>query len=595
MNTKAAPIPIFYACDDRFVKYTVVSLFSIIKNRDPRRSYEIYVLNTDISRETQQLLLSLASDGVSISFVDVSPYLQSIASRLPLRDYYSKTTYFRLFIADMFPALTKAIYIDSDTVVQGDISALYDTDIGENLVGACHEQVMVQNDIFGTYAEQVVGVCRHNFFNAGVLLLNCTAWRESKLLDRFFALLDFYHFAVTQDEDYLNLLCKDHVYWLDQRWNTEMEGDIDYPIAEAHVLHYIMVNKPWHYGDCRHGDIFWQYAKETAVFETMQTELANYRDEQKMQDSASAERLCQLAIAETNREDNYLRLLNRTKRAPDRVEALEKIAMLELEGRFTEDVENDPPAPTLMPEDIDYLRKSWRAKLKQRHAYFLAKKFLAGILKEKKLIVKNIIGAEHWQALEGGAIITCNHFNALDSFAMQMAYMASGHKKKKLFRVIREGNYTAFPGFYGYLMRNFYTLPLSSNAKTMKKFVKATETLLKEGHFVLVYPEQSMWWNYRKPKPLQKGAFSLAAKSGVPVLPCFITMQDSTLLGEDGYPVQEYTLHISAPIYPDKEKGYAENVAYLLFENARIWQSIYEKEYHMPLYYTTKKTAPQGT
>ena len=97
-------------------------------------------------------------------------------------------------------------------------------------------------------------------------------------------------------------------------------------------------------------------------------------------------------------------------------------------------------------------------------------------------------------------------------------------------------------------MRHCNTLPLSSNLETMKKFFDATNTLLKEGNFVLVYPEQSMWWNYRKPKPLKRGAYVFACKADVPVLPCFITMKDSEELDETGFPIQEYTIHIPEPI-----------------------------------------------
>ena len=56
-----------------------------------------------------------------------------------------------------------------------------------------------------------------------------------------------------------------------------------------------------------------------------------------------------------------------------------------------------------------------------------------------------------------------------------------------------------------------------------------------------------MWWNYRKPKPLKPGAFDMALKNHVPVVPCFITMADSDLVGADGFPVQEYTPHLGAP------------------------------------------------
>ena len=240
----ASHIPIFYACDNNFVKYTVVSLYSMIQNASKEYKYHVYILHTDIEEETKKSVYALANENFEISFEDVTDYLDTIADKLPLRDYYSKTTYFRMFIAEMFPEYDKAIYIDSDTVVQGDISKMYRTNIREAYLGACHEQAMVQVDEFGTYAEKVVGVSRYNFFNAGVILINCDKFRVHFVLDKFIQYLHTYNFVVTQDEDYLNLICKDHVYWLDQRWNTEIFGNIDYPIEEACVLHYIMVNKP---------------------------------------------------------------------------------------------------------------------------------------------------------------------------------------------------------------------------------------------------------------------------------------------------------------------------------------------------------------
>ena len=154
--------------------------------------------------------------------------------------------------------------------------------------------------------------------------------------------------------------------------------------------------------------------------------------------------------------------------------------------------------------------------------------------------------------------------------------------------MIREGNYTNFPGFYGRLMRNCNTLPLSSNMATMKKFMQAVNTLLQQGHFVLIYPEQSMWWNYRKPKPLKKGAFTMAAKNNVPVLPCFITMKDSDILGEDGYFVQEYTIHIGKPIQPDPSLPYLKRANAMLDANYSLWKAIYEREYQIPLTYDTE-------
>ena len=262
---KKASIPIFYACDDNFAKYTAVSITSLKKHASKDYEYNIHILNAGLTEETQKMFRNLENDEIKLSFIDVSDYLLNVTEKLPLRDYYSRTTYYRMFIAEMFPEFTKAIYIDSDTIIRTDISDLYYTDIGDSFVGACHEQVMVQIDTFGTYVEKALGLSRYSFFNAGVLLINCEEFRLHFVLDKFIYYLRLYNFVVTQDEDYLNVICKDHVFWLNQRWNTQTLDYIPFPIEEARIIHYCLYNKPWHYKDANHADIFWEYAKETEV------------------------------------------------------------------------------------------------------------------------------------------------------------------------------------------------------------------------------------------------------------------------------------------------------------------------------------------
>jgi hypothetical protein len=79
-----------------------------------------------------------------------------------------------------------------------------------------------------------------------------------------------------------------------------------------------------------------------------------------------------------------------------------------------------------------------------------------------------------------------------------------------------------------------------------------------------------------------------AAGNNVPVLPCFITMQDSDIIGEDGFPVQEYTIHISEPIYPDSNLSTRKNTTEMMKKNYEVWKEIYEKEYQIPLTYLTE-------
>ena len=583
-------IPVFYACDNSFVKYMVVSLKSLLCNASPDYRYRIHILHSDITKELQEKVRAMATEYAEICFHDVRMHLQEIAERLPIRDYYSNTTYYRMFIAEMFPEYDKALYIDSDTVVPGDISELYEKELGDNYVGAAHEQAMVQENVYGCYVEEVLGIDRNNYFNAGVLLINCKAFRENRLLEKFIELLGIYNFVVTQDEDYLNVLCKDKVLWVEQQWNTEMFGEIPYPEEEYKLIHYIMVSKPWHYADCRCGAFFWEYAKQTFAYEEIKEVLENYTDEEKERDLVSAKRLMQTAIYEINKKDNYLSIVkNGTTKSRERLLIVDKIAKYEREGRFDEDVEEDPPSKELLPEHVDYLRSSVKSKLKSKFAYSVARIFMNDMIAKKQLIIKDIKGLENYAGLQSGAVVTCNHFNAMDSFAMQIAYEASGQKKRKFYRVIREGNYTNFPGFYGMLMRNCNTFPLSSNKQTMRKFMKSVDAILTGGHFLLIYPEQSMWWNYRKPKPLKKGGFIMATKNNVPVLPCFITMEDSDVKDGDGFFVQEYTIHIGKPIYPDAKKKRSENVQAMMDENFACWKNIYEKTYGIPLQYADEE------
>lgn len=276
--------------------------------------------------------------------------------------------------------------------------------------------------------------------------------------------------------------------------------------------------------------------------------------------------------------------------AQDRVEILKKIEQFEREGKFDQDPENDPPTIELLPENVDYLKTKSKSKIKARVANKMGKKFLDKIVKDDKLIIKEVRGLENLEKIKSGAILTCNHFNPFDVFTIETVFrIAKKDKEKTLYKVIREGNYTNFPGFYGFLFRNSDTLPLSSNKRTMVDFMNAVDEILERKDFILIYPEQSLWWNYKKPKPLKIGAFRLASRNMVPVIPIFITMEDSDKIGEDGFPIQEYTVHIKEAIYPDENLKVKENTEIMKEKNYQIWKEIYEDFYKIPLVYTTEK------
>lgn len=276
------------------------------------------------------------------------------------------------------------------------------------------------------------------------------------------------------------------------------------------------------------------------------------------------------------------------EKSPERLKILEKIAELEREEKWDIDVEDDPVTKTLMPDQIDYLNKKLTSKIANFFANKAGTAFYEKLIKNKQFIIKEVKGIENFLAVQGGAIITCNHFNVCDNYAVWRVikpYM----KGKNLWKVIREGNYTNSPPPFGFILRNCNTLPLSSNVETMKKFMTAVNELLKRGEKILVYPEQAMWWNYKKPRPFKSGAFRFAATNLVPVIPFFITMEDSDILDPDGFYVQEYTINIMPAIYPDKDKTRNENMEDLRNKNFEAWKEVYEKTYNTKLEYAKKE------
>ena len=592
MENNLNVIPIFFAIDDGYIPFLAVALESLIENSSKQYYYSIKVLYTNISEENKKKINKYKRENVNIEFVDLNYYIEKVKDKLYTRDYYTNTTYFRLFIANLYPQYNKAIYLDSDIVVLGDIAELYNQDIGDNLVAAAPDDVIQTIKVFQEYAEKVVGVADYrNYFNAGILLMNLDEFRRFDFQNKFLYLLETIKFTVAQDQDYLNRLCKGKVKIIDKGWDKMPIGNDDFDEKDLKIIHYNLADKPWHYDNIRYKDYFWKYAKKTEYYNEICKIKENYSEEERFKDMQQFKTLKDLAQKEADcvgDDRNCRREVQVIEKSKERLEVLKKIKELEENGIFDVDVEDDPPTVPLTPDDVDYLRTSRKSRIKSRMAYRMAQWFVEDLLKDNKLIIKKINGMENLKNMKTGAIVTCNHFNPYDSFTIEKVFRLAGqNKNKKLFKVIREGNYTNFPGMYGFFFRNCNTLPLSSNKRTMIEFIKAVDVILKRGDFILIYPEQSMWWNYRKPKPLKNGAFNFAARNNVPVIPIFITMEDSDIIGEDGFPVQAYTVNIEKPIYPDENLTEKENTEAMKEKNYEVWKNIYEDFYKMPLEYDT--------
>lgn len=304
-------IPIFFSIDDSYAPYLAVALNSAIKNSSKERNYKAIVLYKDLSDENIKKLSTLSADNFKIEFMPMGDGLETITDSMSNRlrcDYFTLTIYFRLFIPALFKEYDKAIYIDSDVILKGDIAELFDIDIGDNYIGACNDLSVLDVPPLCEYMEKAVGVRKEEYINSGVLLLNLKLLREKQLDSHFLSLLNNYHFdCIAPDQDYLNALCNGKIYYLSPIWDA-MPNENAQPMADAKLIHYNLFSKPWCYDGIQYGEYFWQYAKDCGYIDEIKEYKANYSEEQKKSDAKCSELLCVRGLEIANSEVTFKKM-----------------------------------------------------------------------------------------------------------------------------------------------------------------------------------------------------------------------------------------------------------------------------------------------
>ncbi|WP_367401235.1 glycosyltransferase family 8 protein [Gallibacterium salpingitidis] len=176
------------------------------------------------------------------------------------------TTYFRLNIAQYLSSVEKVIYIDVDTIITNDITALWNTPLHNKSIAAVYDHLLELVQGGGgnnTYKNKIGVKDPHIYFNAGVLLINLKKFsqksspiRIKNYLSNFGTALEF------QDQDILNFLFENDVYYLNPRFNfmysltdtlkkiDVKKFNIDSSIAilkmPKFIVHFAGGTKAWH-------------------------------------------------------------------------------------------------------------------------------------------------------------------------------------------------------------------------------------------------------------------------------------------------------------------------------------------------------------
>ena len=129
-------------------------------------------------------------------------------------------------------------------------------------------------------------------------------------------------------------------------------------------------------------------------------------------------------------------------------------------------------------------------------------------------------------------------------------------------------------------------LPVSkSPTYLIKTFMPELKKILNNGYIVLIYPEEEMWFNYRKPRPCKRGAYQFASINKVPVISCFTEMVDLNIPDNDEFNKVKYIVHVLDPIIPDLNKSDRQNSIDMANIDFKQKKEAYEKAYNKELIY----------
>ena len=230
---------ICYATNESFAPYMAVSITSLLENNSSR-NVVVHILHSDLSKATKARLQMFERryKNAKIQFHKID---DSRFEKFGLTiEHITRETYFRYMIAEVLPNIDRVLYLDGDTIVNGDISELFDTDL-TNCYCAGVSDIYIESIGY----KKTLGL-NGLYINAGVILFNLDEMRRTNIAEKLFKLTAENNFKY-QDQDAINVAFNGKIKELDCVYNFKRDHQKAFPekIPSAKIVHYVGPNKPW--------------------------------------------------------------------------------------------------------------------------------------------------------------------------------------------------------------------------------------------------------------------------------------------------------------------------------------------------------------
>ena len=163
---------------------------------------------------------------------------------------------------------------------------------------------------------------------------------------------------------------------------------------------------------------------------------------------------------------------------------------------------------------------------------------------------------QYRKCFTNGMMTVCNHVHRWD---MLCVLQAMRYRKAWIPMYAQ-----AFNGKDGFLMKHIGGIAIPDNYSGLRKFDQALDELHSKKQWIHIFPESCSWYNYAPLRPFKTGAFNMAYKYALPIIPMVITFRPRTgwrKIFSDSGPL--LTIHVGDPIVPDLSAPRKEETARL--------------------------------
>ena len=253
--------------DDNYAKYMATTIASILSNsKENEELYFHLIIDNDFTDDSKKKILSLKKiKDCEIKFYtpDVEKYKKWF--EVSLVKHLSAATFYRLDIHRLIPDIDKVLYLDSDIIVRDSLKEFFEKEINDYYALCVKEKMHINN----IELRKKLEFDKDDFyFNAGVLMINLSLWRENKIEDKFIEYWNKNYNNAHGDQDLLNFCLKGKVYDIGDNWNFfPLKGLNNKLTDDVKIIHFITF-KPWEYYKkiSFEVDEFWKYYQLTPWF-----------------------------------------------------------------------------------------------------------------------------------------------------------------------------------------------------------------------------------------------------------------------------------------------------------------------------------------